>query len=141
MLTQALQRLNKVILGGAHPYERRVPPFQSDGSNAEQFQRELGGRFGIDFDSLPAEYRRKLLAADCRALAAAQPDRESQEALLPAIDTPCLMYAGEQDGLYAQARKGAAAIANYRFITVPGTHVPAFRNAPAILPEALKFLG
>jgi hypothetical protein len=141
LLTQAAARLNKAVLGGVHPYERKVPPFQSDGSDAEQFMRELGKRLGIDFDSLPAEFRKKLLTADCRALAVAQQDRESQEALLSGIRTPCLIYAGDKDGLYAQAQKGASAVPGCRFVTVRGAHVAAFQNASAILPDVLKFLG
>jgi pimeloyl-ACP methyl ester carboxylesterase len=141
LLTQAPQRLNKAILGGVHPYERKVPPYQSDGSDAEQFMRELGKRVGIDFDSLPAEFRKRLMAADCRALAVAQQDSESLEALLHGISTPCLMYAGDKDGLFAQAQKGAAAIPNCTFVAVPGAHVQSFQNAPAILPDAMKFLG
>jgi pimeloyl-ACP methyl ester carboxylesterase len=141
LVTQAPERLNKAILGGVHPYERKVPPFQSDGSDAEQFMRELGKRFGLDFDSLPAEFRKKLLGLDCRALAVAQGDRASQEALLLEIRTPCLMYAGDKDALYQQAQKGAAAIPNCSFVTVPGAHMQAFQNAKAILPEAMRFLG
>ena len=141
LLTKAPNRLGKAVLGGVQPYERKAAPFQSDGSNAEAFMRELAGRFGMDFDSLPADYRNKMLAADCRALAVAQQDRASFEALLAGVRTPCLMYAGDKDGLYEQARKGAAAIPGCTFLTVPGGHVQAFQNSAAILPQATAFLG
>jgi len=141
LLTQAGHRLNKAILGGTHPYGRKATPFTSDGSDAQQFMREVWKRFGVDFDSLPLELRKKLLAADCRALAVAQQDRASQESLLPNVSTPCLMYAGADDGLFAQAQNGARLMPNCKFITVPGTHFEANQNASAILPEALKFLG
>lgn len=42
--------------------------------------RELGKRMGLDFDSLPAELRKKLLQFDCRALAVFPRDRASHEA-------------------------------------------------------------
>ena len=33
LLAKAPQRLRKAVLGGVHPYERKVTPYQSDGSN------------------------------------------------------------------------------------------------------------
>lgn len=51
------------------------------------------------------------------------------------------MCAGNKDGFYEQARKGAAAIPDCAFVTVPGAHEPAFHNSVAILPHALKFLA
>jgi pimeloyl-ACP methyl ester carboxylesterase len=141
LLVKAPQRLRKAVLGGAHPYERKATPYQSDGRNPEEFMRELGKRMGMDFESFPAELRKKLLQFDCRALVANQRDRPSHEAPLPGIRTPCLMYAGDKDGLYEQARKGAAAIPDCPFVTVPGAHVQAFNNSAAILPHVLKFLA
>jgi pimeloyl-ACP methyl ester carboxylesterase len=141
LLVKAPQRFRKAVLGGVHPYERKATPYQSDGSNPEEFMRELSKRFGLEFDSLPAEFRKKLLQFDCRALVAVQQDRASHEALLSGIRTPCLMYAGDKDGLYEQARKGAAAIPDCAFVTVPGTHSWAFQNSAAILPHVAKFLA
>jgi pimeloyl-ACP methyl ester carboxylesterase len=141
LLVKTPQRLRKAVLGGVHPYERKTTPYQSDGSNPEEFMRDLSKRMGLEFDSLPAELRKKLLQFDCRALVANQRDRASHEAFLPGIRTPCLMYAGDKDGLYEQARKGAAAIPGCAFVTVPGAHVPAFNNSAAILPHVLKFLA
>jgi len=141
LLTQRPDRLGKVVLGGVQPYARKATPFKSDGSDAEAFMRELAQRFGLDFDALPAAFRAKLLAMDCRALAVAQGDRDSLAGLLPGITTPCLAYAGDKDRLYAEAQQGASAIPNSKFVTVPGGHVQAFQDAKAILPDVMKFLA
>jgi pimeloyl-ACP methyl ester carboxylesterase len=138
LVTQQPQRVAKAILGGQHPYERNMP--ETDGSDPEQYWRTVTKRFGMDFDAAPAEERDRWLAMDTRALAAMPRHRASQEALLPRITTPCLMYAGDKDGLYAQAQQAAKAISNCQFVSVPGGHLEAYQNAPAILPTALKFL-
>src|SRR5262249_10828234 len=93
--TQAGPRLLKAAIGGQHPYENVVPPDLPDGSNSELFLRNLFQRLSADFDQVPAELKRKLLAADCRAWAAAQQSRPSQEHLLANVTAPCLIYAGE----------------------------------------------
>ena len=59
---------------------------------------------GADFDSLSDDLQNKLLANDTLAWAASLADRASLEGLLPTIMAPCLMYAGQEDGLFAQAR-------------------------------------
>jgi pimeloyl-ACP methyl ester carboxylesterase len=112
-----------------------------DGSGPEQYWRAVTKRFGMDFDAVPAEDRNRWLAMDCRALVAAQQDRASQEALLPGINTRCLMYAGDTDGLYAQAQQAAKAMSNCAFVTVPAGHVPAFQNASAILERVQPGIG
>jgi pimeloyl-ACP methyl ester carboxylesterase len=141
MVTQASARVLKAVIGGAHPYGRKLPPDRPDGSNPVEFNRAFYKLIGVDFDSLSDDLQNKLLANDTRAWAASLTDRPSSEAVLPTIKVPCLMYAGQEDGLFAQAQEGAALIPNCRFITVPGNHVPAFWNSMAILPHALKFLA
>ena len=141
MLTQASGRVLKAIIGGAHPYGRKLPPGRPDGSDPLEFNRAFWKAIGVDFDSLPSHQQNKLLANDTRALAASFTDRASSAALLPAITVPSLMYAGQEDGLFAQAKEGAALVPNCRFITVPGNHAPAFWNSVAIVPHVLKFLA
>ena len=140
MITQASARVLKAIIGGAHPYGRRLPPGRPDGSDPLEFNREFFKLIGTDFNSLSEDVQKKLLANDTRAWSASLADRASSEALLPIITTPCLIYAGQEDGLFAQAQKGAALIPNCQFVTVPGNHVPAFCNSAAILPHVLEFL-
>ncbi|MBX3497869.1 MAG: alpha/beta fold hydrolase [Alphaproteobacteria bacterium] len=135
-------RLNKAVLGGVQPYGRPARQGGPDGSNAEEFVRDFCKRMGIDFDTLPADFQNYLLSSDTKAwVASLQLPRESLENALPGISTPCLLYAGDKDGLYAQAQKAASQMPNASFVGVSGAHVPAFLDSAAVLPHVLKFLG
>ena len=141
VLTHAGGRVVKAIIGGAHPYGRKLPAGRTDGSDPLEFNRAFWKTIGVDFDSLPSHEQDKLLASDTRAWAASLTDRASSETLLFTITKPCLMYAGREDRLFAQAQEGAALISNCQFIAVPGNHAPTFWNSMAILPHVLKFLA
>jgi pimeloyl-ACP methyl ester carboxylesterase len=85
--------------------------------------------------------KEQLLASDCRALAAAQQDRPSLEAFLPAMTIPCLLYAGEADAVFPKAQKSATLLPKCTFVSFPGLdHFAAFYNAKIILPHVLNFL-
>lgn len=105
LVTQASGRVLKAVIGGAHPYGRKLPQDRPDGSDPLAFNMEFYKLIGIDFDSLPDDMQKKLLANDTLAWAASLTDRASLEGLLPTIMAPCLMYAGQDDGLFAQAQR------------------------------------
>jgi len=66
--------------------------------DAREFITSFLKRIGVDFDALRVEDKEQLLANDCRALAAAQQDRASLEAFLPAMDyaVPALRRRGRR---------------------------------------------
>jgi pimeloyl-ACP methyl ester carboxylesterase len=142
MATEAQARLRAIIIGGQHPYGRKMPLGLPDGSDAKEFITSFLKRIGIDFDTLPGEDKEQLLASDCRALAADQQDRPSLEAFLRAMTVPCLLYAGEADGVFRQAQKSAMLIPKCTFVPLPGLdHGSTFYTAAEIiLPHVLNFL-
>ena len=77
MAMEAQAQLRTIIIGGQHPYGRKMPPGLPDGSDAREFITSFLKRIGIDFDALRVEDKEQLLASDCRALAAAQQDQAS----------------------------------------------------------------
>jgi len=140
MAMEARARLRAIIIGGQDPYGRKMLP-GPDGSDAREFIASFLKRVGVDFDALRVEDKEQLLASDCRAFAAAQQDRPSLEAFLPAMTIPCLLYAGEADAVFPKAQKSATLLPECTFVPFPGLdHFAAFYNAKIILPHVLNFL-
>jgi pimeloyl-ACP methyl ester carboxylesterase len=135
-------RFDTLLIGGAQPYGRTLPASRPDGSDPQAFLEELFGRLGLqNLDATPADIRTELMANDFRALAAAQQDRPSLEDVLPTMTKPCLLYAGEADGIFPRVRACAKQLANAKFVALPGLdHAGAFNEATAILPAATSFL-
>ena len=61
---------------------------------------------------------------------------------LPKMPMPCLFYAGESDGIFANARTTAQQVPNAAFVSLPGlNHPEAFFRAPdLIVPHVKTFL-
>src|SRR5262245_45998141 len=130
--------VSALIVGGATAYPRSLQTLP-DENNPEAFiswqETMIGARAS-------PEYRSLLLSSDVRALAAAAQDRPSMLDGLPKMRMPCLFYAGESDGIFADARKTAQQVPNAVFVSLPGlNHLEAFfRAADLILQHAKKFL-
>jgi len=138
----AASRVEALVIGGAHPYEQRLPASSRlDGSDPEAFLAALFGRLQVDATTMPAELREELLKNDFQALAAAQQDRVSMEDTLPTMTMPCCLYAGDADPLYAKAKVCAQHIPQATFFAMAGLdHGAAFREAGLALPQVTKFL-
>ena len=142
MAKYAAQRAEALVLGGAQPYEQRLPAASRlDGSDPEAFLAALAGRLGIDAAAIPPAVRADMLANDFRALAAAQQDRPSLEDVLPTMTMPCCLYAGDADPLYPKVRTCAERVPQATFFALPNLdHSAAFREAGLVLPHVTKFL-
>ena len=134
----APNRVSALIVGAATAYPRSLQTL-SDGNNPEAFISGLETMIGA---RASPEYRSLLLSSDLRALAAAAQDRPSMLDGLPKMRMPCLIYAGESDGIFANARTTAQQIPNAVFVSLPSLNHPDsfFCAADLILPHAKKFL-
>jgi pimeloyl-ACP methyl ester carboxylesterase len=143
MAKYALERVQTFILGGMHPYGRKLPlGTQLDGSDPEAFVNALMGRLSVDLSAMPPEIREELFANDFQALAAAQQDFPSIAEIIPTMTMPCLLYAGEHDATYyAKTRECAQHLPNATFFPLPELdHAAGFRESGLVLPHATKFL-
>jgi Predicted hydrolases or acyltransferases (alpha/beta hydrolase superfamily) len=142
MAKYAPERIRSLVIGGAHPFENKLPPSsRPDGSDPDAFLTALFGRLGVDPATIPPAIRQELLANDFRALAAAQQDRPSIEDVLPKMKMPCCVYAGDADPLYPRAEQCAKALPSGTFFALSGLdHSAAFREAKLALPHVSKFL-
>ena len=142
MAKYAPERLQALIIGGAHPYGRRSPASsRPDGSDPKVFVETLLGRLGVNLATLPAEKQAEFFVNDFRALAAAQQDRPSLEVILPTMTMPCLLYSGEADGILPQVQACVQYMPNAKLVSFPGlNHPEGFYRADAVLPHVNKFL-
>ena len=139
----ALERVHTFILGGMHPYGRKLPPgSQLDGSDPEAFINAFTERLGIDQAAMPPEIREELFANDFQALSAAQQDFPSLAPIVPIMTMPCLLYAGENDATYyAKTRDCAEELPNALFFSLPKLdHAAGFRESGLVLPHVTAFL-
>jgi pimeloyl-ACP methyl ester carboxylesterase len=142
MAKYAAQRVHSLVIGGAHPYEQRVPASSRlDGSDPEAFLAALFGRLQVNPEAIPPAIREELLANDFRALAAAQQDRPSLEDILPTMTMPCCLYVGDADPLYPKVWECAQRIPQATSFVMPNLdHGAAFRESGLALPHVIRFL-
>lgn len=139
---QHADRIASFILGGGHPYEADLS-LKLDTANldADLVQTEFLARFGLTPESLPAQYRAPFLANDFLAMNASLGFRPSIESCLSRMTMPCLVYAGDADPVFENARRAAKGLANAKFVALPGLgHANAMAAKDLILPSALNFL-
>jgi pimeloyl-ACP methyl ester carboxylesterase len=136
------QRLNKLVIGGQHPFAR-------DNSGYRQWLRQgmaessdaLVTAFENMVGQIPEAYADRLRTADLQAWLAASEDRLSIEDVLETMTMPCCLYAGDADPAFAQAKLASEHIADAQFIALAGlSHYQAFVESRSILPRVMEFL-
>ena len=138
----APERVESLVIGGAHPYadQSYVEAFGPlDGDDPEAF---LTAFESCVEEPIPQEFRPRILANDLRALtaAAAQP-RPALDDVLPAMRMPCLLFVGEADGRRAAVEKCAKQIAHATLVTLQGLgHLGTFVRSDVVLPHVVRFL-
>jgi pimeloyl-ACP methyl ester carboxylesterase len=139
----APERLAGLIIGGMHPYERRLSAANRlAGTDPEAFVAALLARLGIDPATLSPDLRAEILANDFQALAVMQRDYPSMEEILPTMTMPCLLYASDADPYYPGALKCVQSMPNATFFALHGfNHAAGFEEAAGlVLPHVTKFL-
>jgi pimeloyl-ACP methyl ester carboxylesterase len=137
------ERVDKMVIGGQHPFARDQSGFRqwlqtgiAGGPDAliAAFEKMVG--------PISDAYAAHLRAGDLKAWLAAVADRESIEDGLETMSMPCCLYAGDADPLFAQAKAASARIAHAQFLSVPGlSHLQAMVRSDLVLPEVIAFLN
>jgi pimeloyl-ACP methyl ester carboxylesterase len=143
MVKYAPERVDRLVIGGSHPYARdqesarRFFAAHLDDS-ADDFITALEDRFGAQVSPARKERLRHL---DRRALLALSQDRPELSDMLPAMRLPCCLYAGETDPLYQPAKAASERIPGAVFFSLFGlAHAGAFRSSDLVVPRVLAFL-
>jgi len=138
----ASNRLDRLVVGGQHPFARSMGHLRQmvcAGINGgtDAFLAAFRQVFGPAEGAFAARLRR----ADLRAYLALSQDRVGLDELLAVISIPCCLYAGEADDLYEQARIASHQIPGATFFSLPGLdHCEAFSRADLAIPPVLRFL-
>ncbi len=138
----APERFQSLIVGEAHPYAQSMEGLRK----IVNIGIERGPEACFD-EWKKAQGRitseKRMLEYDYKALLAVAQDRESQEAILPKIEMPCLLYVGEDDeNICALAKKCSSQIANAKFNALPGLdHGGTIMQSDAVVPHIKKFLS
>ena len=138
----APERTKALVLGGAHPYGRKLPDSnRPDGSDPRLFLETFFQRQGLDRGTMEPAKLQEFLDNDFQALAASQQDRPSLKDRLTALKNPVLLYAGEADGILAQVKECGADLQSAEFVALPGlNHPESFYRSDLVLPHAISFL-
>ena len=142
MAKDAAERVISLIIGGAHPYGRKLPAAsRPDGTDPEAFVGAFLQRMGLTRAALSPEEEAEFFDNDFLALEVAMLDWPSLEDILPTITMPCLVYAGELDGSFPQVEACVEHLPRGSFVSFPEVNHPqAFYRSELVLPHALQFL-
>lgn len=118
MAKHAADRLQALVIGGAHPYADSAEAFRDvDGTDPGAFN-------------------------DIQALAAAMHDRDSLEAVMPTMTMPSLLYVGEADPRFPKVQECVKSMPNTTFLSIPDlNHSQANMRSDLVLPHVIKFLS
>lgn len=140
MVRYALERLNSLVIGGAHPYPDPSWEVFSKvtGEDTEEF---LAALETVIEGQVPAELRPLVLENDLQALVAGAQERPSLEDVLARMKMPCLFFVGEADSRFEAVRGCAAQVPTANFVSFPElTHVGCFLRSDLVSPAVSKFL-
>ena len=138
-------RFHSLIIGGMHPYpldaiglDSRVERIKSGGMEGYVADMESGG------EPISSERKAQLLANDPQAIIGASlglKNRPDLSHVLPTMTMPCLVYAGDADGLHVGAEECVKHMPNVTWVSLPALdHSQAMERSDLVLPHVQKFL-
>ncbi len=140
-------RFHSIIIGGMHPYGNRMRGLGVDSriglleKGMEAYVADAEAQRG----PMAPERRQRMLESDAQALIASSielRDFTGIEEVLPTMTMPCLLYAGEADGLFEGAKECVKHMPNVTFASFPGLdHGQTSQRSDLVLPHVQKFLG
>lgn len=128
------ERFDSYIVLAAHAYEY-------DMEGLREGIRTLHQWAPADLKSQSAVAR--FLQNDTEALMAAVRDiRADQTDVLKNMGKPCLMMAGEKDGIYEKVKGSSKVSEKIQFVSIPGAgHGDSFYGSELVIPHVKQFLG
>jgi len=142
MAKYAPHRVNRLVIGGQHPFARDQSGFRrwlrqgiAEGPDA------LVAAFKKMAGPISDGYESRLRAGDLEAWLASVEDRETIENVLRSMTMPCCIYAGELDLQFEQVKSASERIPGSSFFCLPGlSHVQTFAESGHVLPRVVEFL-
>jgi pimeloyl-ACP methyl ester carboxylesterase len=142
MAKYAKERVRALVIGGQHPYSRRMEPLRQvvEGGIAQGSEAFVAGMEEM-FGPESAQRKQRLLSADLEAYLALAQDRPGLDDILPSMLMPCCLYAGEIDPIYPEVEACSLHIPQVTFFSLPSlNHCDAFARSELVLPRVTRFL-
>ncbi len=142
----APERFHSIIIGGMHPYgnKRGGGDTQSRIDLLKKGMEAYIAEAEAERGPMPPERRARMLASDPESLIASSielRDFTGIEEVLPTMTMPCLLFMGEEDGLYPDAKEAARHMPNVTFVSFPGlNHGQTSQSSHLVLPHVFEFL-
>jgi pimeloyl-ACP methyl ester carboxylesterase len=142
MAKHAGERVQALVIGGQHPYARSMASLRQVvqtglAQGAAAFVAAMEEMFGPE----SPERRERLLAADLEGYLALAQDRPGLDDILPGMEMPCCLYAGERDPIYSEVKACSRNIPGATFFSLRGlNHCDAFARSELVLPGVTAFL-
>ena len=138
----APERFSSFVVGGAHPYQEDRAALAPTLQELQKGAGALPDYWGVPLS--PALHAR-LLTNDMKALGAYWQKRMESpgfDEVLATLRMSWLLYVGEADGRYANAKGCVTHIPNATFISLPGLkHAEGFFRSELVLPHVRRFLA
>lgn len=133
LMTYFKERFNSFILNAVHPFENNLKFIKSAVNTLDAW---------VATQEMSESYKNRLLANDKKALAAAVYNKRSDNSkALINLEVPCLMLAGEKDGLYKKAKRASKLSDTIEFISIPDAdHALSMSKKDFIVPRVIEFL-
>lgn len=139
----APERLRSLVLGGMHPYVRDPGPLNR---RIDRFTktRDALAAGGHHADLIPDHVKAQFEDNDIEALISlttAIRDSRGFDEALDSLAIPALIYAGEDDPAFPQARECVTGHNSMEFLSLPELgHMDAWHRSDLVLPQVLRFL-
>jgi pimeloyl-ACP methyl ester carboxylesterase len=147
------ERFYSLIIGGMHPYDAHLGKLEWSRAEVPKLEKQTPEDFvagleqylsELNLPPLSPSMKISMLRHNPRALSAwLQKFAEwpSFEDILGTTSIPCLLYAGENDGCYAQAQKAANELPDATFVGIPGgEHLEGGTWINVLQPHLTKFI-
>jgi pimeloyl-ACP methyl ester carboxylesterase len=140
MAKYAPERLDRLVIGGQHPYFRSVDGLRQAveaglANGIEAFIDEMG------MSTFTSPYAKRLRSIDLLAYRAMAQDRPSLEEVLPRMGMPCCLYCGDGDPVLPEVKSASREIRRGTFFSLPGLdHGNAFMRSDLVVPPVARFL-
>jgi pimeloyl-ACP methyl ester carboxylesterase len=139
----ALERLSRLVIGGAQPYAQPQANWRELVSEGiSKGHATFLATFEQMIGTIASSWRARLQGADFEALlASVGEDRVSHEGVLTQISVPTCLYAGDADPRFVEAKTAAGVIRGATFLTQAGlNHLEGFVRSDLVLPAVIEFL-
>jgi len=145
----APERIYSLIIGGAHPYKKTSADERAFIDSLIQLWKKgaeavIAGYEKETGSKMTPKMRAMLMSNDQKAIVALMSAEDftlSLEDVLPTMKMPCLVYAGDADTSFSNAKKCVESMPNATFVSLPGlNHRESSDRVDIVLPHITKFL-